>query len=107
MTQPVILTEPAFDELRRNARWWAEHRSLEQAEHWYDGFLAKLDSLEHDAERYPLARENDKFPCELRVLHYGVGSRPIHRALFTIRPDSILVLAIRHTAQEDVTPDEL
>jgi plasmid stabilization system protein ParE len=68
MSQPVILTEPAFQILRRNARWWAKHRSVEQAERWYDGFLKVLDLLEDNPQRCPLARENAKFPYELREL---------------------------------------
>lgn len=107
MSRTVILTQPAFDDLRRNARWWAEHRSLEQAERWYDGFLAKLDFLETDAERCSLARENPEFPFELRELLFGLGSRPTHRALFTIRPSTVVVLAIRHAAQDAVTPGDL
>ncbi len=107
MNRPVILTEPAFEDLRRNARWWAKHHSLKQAERWYDGFLVELDSLEKNPERCPLARENAEFSCELRELHYGVSSRPTHRALFTILPGSVLVLAIRHAAQDDATPDDL
>ena len=107
MIRPVILAEPAFEDLRHNARWWAKHRSLEQAERWYDGFLMELDLLANNAERCSLARENAEFPYELRELHYGVSSRPTHRALFTIRPDSVLVLAIRHVAQDDVAPEDL
>lgn len=107
MSRPVILTEPAFEHFRRNAQWWATHHSVEQAERWYAGFLKELESLEDNPERCPLARENVNFPYELRELHYGVGPRSTHRALFIIRPDSVLILAIRHAAQDDVTPDDL
>lgn len=107
MSVPVLLTAGARDDLRQNARWWAEHRSVEQAERWYDGFLRHIDSLAENPQRCPLARENHKFPYELRELHYGVGSRPTHRALFTIRPDAIIVLAIRHGAQRDITLEDI
>jgi hypothetical protein len=56
--------------------------------------------------RYPLARENDQFPYEVRVMNYGVGSRPTHRALYTIRPNAVVVLSIRSVAQQDVSPDK-
>jgi plasmid stabilization system protein ParE len=107
MKRPVILTTPAFEDLRRNTRWWAEHRSLEQAQRWYDGFLSKLDSLEENPERCPLARENAEFTYELREVNYGVRSRPTHRAVFTIRPDSVLVMAIRHAAQSELTSADI
>ncbi len=101
MNKPVILTEPAFEDLRRNAEWWAKHRC------WYDGFVTTLETLDNNAERCGLARENAEFSYEVRELFYGVSSRPTHRALFTIRRDSVLVLVIRHVAQQDVTPDDL
>lgn len=107
MSRPVLLAEPAFEDLRRNARWWAEHRSPEQALRWYEGFLAELESLAGHPEHYPLARENVKLPYELRELHYGLGPHPTHRAVFTVRPDAVLVLRIRHAAQADLTPDDL
>ena len=63
--------------------------------------------LRYPPLRYPLARERDQFPYEVRVMNYGVGSRPTHRALYTIRPDAVVVLSIRSAAQQDITPDDL
>ncbi len=107
MTKPVNLAKRAKAELHSNARWWAEHRSQRQAQRWHDGFIDALESLAENPERCPLARENDRFPYELRELHYGLGSRPTHRAVFTIRPDMVLVLSIRHAAQADLAEDDL
>jgi plasmid stabilization system protein ParE len=78
-----------------------------QAARWYAGFSAAIDSLAENPDRCPLARENDLFPYELRELHDGLGSRPTHRAVFTIRPDAVVILTIRHAAQKDLTPDDL
>ena len=107
MTLRVILTARAKDALHDSAQWWAEHRSLEQAVRWYDGFLDALDSLREQPNRCPLAREHRRFPYEIRELHYGLGSRPTHRAIFTIRPDAVLVLTVRHAAQGDIEPGDL
>jgi hypothetical protein len=52
------------------------------------------------------AREHRKFSHEIRELHFGLGSHPTHRALFTIRPDIVVVLTIRHVAQADLSGDE-
>ena len=107
MSLPVVVQPSAEADLRDAAVWWAEHRSLEQAERWYLGFLNALDSLREKPDRCPLARENPKFPYEIRELCYGLGSRPTHRAVFTIRPDAVVVVAIRHAAQRDVIPEDL
>ena len=107
MTHHVVLTRRADRELEDAADWWAEHRSSHQAAHWYAGFSDAIASLRENPERCPLAPENGRFPYEIRELHYGLGSRPTHRAVFTIRPDMVLVLTIRHAAQAELTEDDL
>ena len=107
MSRRVILTEPAERELLEAAEWWARNRSVDQSTRWYEGFQDALATLRDNPDRRPLARENPKFPFELRELNYGLSSHPTHRALFTIRPDIVLVLTIRHTAQQDVTPEDI
>jgi len=107
MNLPVIIMPEAEQNLWDAAQWWATNRSIAQAQRWYDGFVDMLESLADQPQRCPLARENGDFPYELRELHYGIGSRPTHRALFTVRPDAVVVLSIRHGSQRDVTPDDL
>ena len=106
MNLPVVIQPRAKDDLRDAAAWWAANRSAEQAARWYNGFLEALASLGEDPARHPLARENERFPYDLRALHYGLGRRATHRAVFTIRPEGVVVLAVRHAAQRDVTPGE-
>ena len=107
MTYKVLLTSRAAQELEQAVRWWAEHRSAAQAERWYNEFLRKLVSLELHPERCPLARENGRFAHELRQLAFGRGRRLTHRALYTIRDDSVVILTVRHAAQDDVSPGEI
>ena len=40
------------------------------------------------------------------LLVYGVGRRPTHRAVFTVRSDLVLVLRVRHLAQKEISPDD-
>ena len=107
MTHRVVLAAQADRELEDAVNWWAEHRSPQQAARWYAGFSEALSSLAENPQRYPLARENGRFPYELRELHYGVGSRPTHRAVFTVRPEIVLVLSIRHAAQAELSEEDL
>ncbi len=58
-------------------------------------------------ERRPFARENDQFPLPIRQATFGLGRQPTHRVLFTIRPDCVYVLAVRHMAQDDVEFSDL
>jgi len=106
MNPPVILQREAEEQIVASARWWAKHRSVEQAERWYAAILVAIDSLGETAAQYALARENEHFPYELRQMNFGLGNRPTHRILFTIRPDSVMVLTVRHAAQTDWNPDD-
>ena len=107
MTYPLVLSDRARDQLEAACRWWAENRSVEQAERWYDGFAEVLSSLRENPERCPHSPEDHLFPFDVRQLNYGLSGKPTHRALFTIRSDMVYVFSIRHLAQKPVTPDDL
>jgi plasmid stabilization system protein ParE len=107
MTYEVYVTDKATYQLEAAARWWAQHRSVEQARRWYDGFVAAIRSLAKNPQRFPLARESEAFPIEIRQLVYGLGRKKTHRAVFAIRPDRVVVYAARHLAQDELTPDDL
>jgi plasmid stabilization system protein ParE len=101
----VVLAARAEAELDLACAWWEEHRSPEQARRWYENARRVLAALSDDAERYPHAEENKHYPYELRQVNFGLGSRPSHRAVFTIRGEMVLVLRIRHAAQDSIGPE--
>ncbi len=96
MNLPVYLTDRAHAELEAAYSWWADNRSKKQAADWYAAFVDAMTLLTTDAEKRPLARENDDFLYEIRNLLFGVRRRRTHRAVFTIR----------HLAQRDLSPDD-
>ena len=67
----------------------------------------RLQSLVHAPTRCALAAENDQFPFELRELLYGAGRKSTHRVLFTIADELVLVLALRHIAQDRLEFEDL
>jgi plasmid stabilization system protein ParE len=107
VTYEVYVTDKAKRQLEDAARWWGENRSAEQAERWYGGFVTEIQSLEKNPGRFPLARENDVFPVALHELHYGLGRKKTHRAIFAIRPERVIVYSVRHVAQRDLTGDDI
>ena len=107
MTYEVYVTDKASRQLEAAARWWAENRSVEQARRWYDGFVAAIRSLAKNPQQFPLAPETDAFPIAMRQLVYGLGRKKTHRAVFAVRPDRVVVYAVRHLAQDEITPDDL
>ena len=87
--------------------WWANNRSPEQAGLWYRAISKRMRALATTAQRYALARENYRFPFEVRQMMFGVGRRPTHRVLFTIRDDDVYVIAVRHVSQRLLKPEDL
>jgi len=109
VTYRIVLLPRAEQQLYQAARWWSEHRSPKQAFRWLDGFEAAIAGLAKSPERHDTVHEIElyEFPFKVRQLLYGLSRKPTHRALFEIRADVVYVHAIRHLAQEDVTPTDI
>jgi plasmid stabilization system protein ParE len=103
----VVTTERAAREIEDAAVWWAGQHSVEQAERWYQGILAAIAGLATSPERCLIAAERIAFSYEIRALHFGLGSKPTHRALFTIIGELVIVLTVRHTARRPLDPGDL
>lgn len=85
MKYRVVIHDMAEEDIRRNARWWAQNHSAVEAEKWFHFAFDSLETLADFPESHPLAPENDKFSFELRELLFGMGSRPGYRAVFGIQ----------------------
>lgn len=105
MKYEVLITARAQQDAQANHDWWAKNRSTEQASRWYDEFLKVTLSLEQNPERHLLAPENGRFPYEIRQLNFGIGRRPSHRVVYTIHRDKVVVLRVRHLAQQEIEVD--
>lgn len=107
MKYQVVITEPAEVQLIETFEWWSSNRSKEQAIRWYNGFLDAMKTLSDSPVSHPIIPEAGKFPIELRELYFGLGSRPSHRAVYSIQPDRIVIYAIRHLAQDQLGTEDL
>ena len=107
MNYCVEVSTRAELEIDQAFAWWAGHRSAEQAERWYVGIYSEIATLSENPTRRPIAFENEVVDYELRELHFGLGRRPSHRALFTVRADTVFVISVRHFAQQPLSANEL
>jgi plasmid stabilization system protein ParE len=109
MNYQVLLTSRAQLQLLRNAQWWSENRSTDQAARWLDGFEAAIAGLAHNPHQHRMAPESNRYqlPFPARQLNFGIGNKPTHRAVFEVRGDTVYVVAIRHLAQDDLAAEEL
>ena len=106
MNRAVFLTNRAEQDRDQAYDWYRDNYSEEFAQRWYNGLQEKLLTLADHPHRCPIARENNLFPFEVREVLYG-KQRKNHRVLFTIRAETVAILHIRHTAQLDITEEEL
>ena len=107
MKYRVTVLPQATADIERNAKWWADHHSVEQAAHWLYTVRDQLETLRDFPASHPLSAENDEFPFEIRDKLVGLGSRRGYRAVFTIKDDVVFVLTVRAAAEDRLTPDDV
>ena len=107
MKRRVDVLPRAKRQLLDAAQWWADRRSVAEASRWLEGLEAAIESLTEDAERFTLAHESADFAFPLRQMNFGVSGHATHRVLFSVEDDRVLIYAVRHLAQQEVTPDDL
>jgi plasmid stabilization system protein ParE len=57
--------------------------------------------------RCPRAPEADLLPQEMRQLVFGIRGRPTHRIVFAIEGNVVIILRVRHAAQDALTEEGL
>jgi len=55
---PVVVYDQAKDDMLRNATWWAENRSMEDAVRWLNVVEGRLKDLARFPLRFEIAAEN-------------------------------------------------
>ena len=96
----VIISETAEFDVRRNAKWWADNRSVDQSERWYVGILAKIESLSEVPQGCPVVRNSEQLGREVRQVLYGVSAKPTHRIYFGIEAKQVIVFRVLGIAQQ-------
>ena len=107
MSYPVRVTPEANADIVRNANWWAEHHSIEQAGRWHAAVYGKIATLAEFPESHALAHENPDYSYDLREARFGLGSRPGYRILFTVLAGDVIVLAVNAAEQDWLRPGDL
>jgi len=100
----VAIARKAAREIEDNYLWLAD-RSEATANRWRNSLLQAVSSLEENPQRCPEAPEAEWHPG-LRELLHGKRRR-VHRILFEIRGHTVVILRVRHSAQESLAPGAL
>jgi plasmid stabilization system protein ParE len=101
----VILQPRALRDLDAQFQHIAQ-RSPETAARWLNRFLNSLEKLANNPERCSIARESGLVGKEVRQALFGKG-RGVRRALFVIDADAVRIVCVRHSAQKDLSAEEL
>jgi plasmid stabilization system protein ParE len=104
MSLYVVLARRAAREIEEHYDWLAR-RSQAAADRWRDSLLEAIDTLAETPERCPEAPEAE-WHEGLRQLLHG-KRRQVHRILFEVRGETVVVLRVRHGAQDFLGPEEL
>lgn len=94
-------------QLYESASWWAENRSIVQATRWLAEVETAIAGLGSEAGGHPLARESESFYIPLHQMNFGVSGSATHRVLFSFDDTRVLVYAVRHLSQADLTPRDV
>lgn len=105
MSYTVQTTDKALAEIDEALAWYAE-RSVPAAIRWYVKLREAIRSLEDNPERHPLAPESEWYPGEIRHMLYG-KKRGTYRILYEVSSDTVVILRIRHSAQDVLGPHDL
>ncbi len=103
----LVVTARARADILRNAEWWAENHSPDQALSWFDAIYAQLETLRDLPDRFSVSPENDLVEVQILEMPLGMGKRPSYRAIFTITQSEVRVLAVRRATQDRMTPPDL
>jgi plasmid stabilization system protein ParE len=104
MSLQVVIARKAAREIEEQYNWLAE-RSAAAADRWRGSLLEAISTLEDHPERCPEAPEAE-WHKGLRQLLHG-KRRQAHRILFEIRGQTVVVLRVRHSAQDFLGPEDL
>lgn len=106
MTHRLFIKDEAHNAILRNAIWWRDNHSVEQAIAWQATIYEQLKEPQTMPERHGLAPENHRFPFELRQILLGTGKRGSYRALFRVEGSIVEVLGFYAAEQDQVRPAE-
>lgn len=84
-----------------------DERSKSGALSWANAFRNALLRLESEADRLPLAVENDHVDFEVREILFKTRRGLVYRAIYAIRESEVFVLHVRGPGQDFLTAEQL
>ena len=105
MKYRVIIQPRALENLAEQYQHIAA-QNPRAATNWFNRFVSALEGLSQFPERCAIARESELLGKEIRQFLFGKRAG-MRRVFFVIEDDAVRVLAIRHSAQSDISQGDL
>ena len=107
----VDISPRAFNDLDEIARYIKEQASSEQAEEWFNGMIAAIQTLEDLPNRCRVADESEELEQEVRLLLYGKRNRQ-YKVYYSVQErtpstGTVRVFHVRHWARKSLNTDRL
>ena len=107
----VEISPRAFNDIDEIVRFIQQQSSFEQAEEWFNGIIATIQTLEDMPSRCPVADESEELGQEVRLLLYGKRNRK-YKVYYSIRQrtvstGTVQVFHVRHWARRSLNGEKL
>lgn len=102
----VKFTGNAVNDFQLISTWYAAKSIVAEAK-WIAAVEKALDLLERNPLQFARVLDADLQSLHLQQFNLGVGRRLTHRMVFAIRPKKVVVYAIRHLSQAELTADDI
>jgi plasmid stabilization system protein ParE len=107
----VEISPRAMSDLDEIARYIMQQGSFDQAEEWFNGIIAAIQTLEDLPSRCPVADESADLEQEVHLLLYGKRNRK-YKVYYSIQQKTpstgrVRVFHVRHWARKSLSSDQL
>ena len=107
MSFHVRPTARAEADIERLYQDLAQRRGEAVARRWYESYMRAVERLRTFPLACGLAYENPFFAEELRHLLFGIQPKRRYRALFVVRGDEVVILAVGAPGERPVQPGDV
>jgi plasmid stabilization system protein ParE len=103
----VRLSDSAEEDILRNAVWWADNHSIDEALEWETVVRRQLLEIACQPDSHGLLSESHELKYVIREALIGKGRKGSYRALFCVLGDKVVILRLLRASQQAIRPEEL
>ena len=107
MNRSVRLSDSAEEDILRNAIWWADNHSIDEAIEWEAIIRRQLLQIASQPDSHGLLSESHELRYVVREALVGKGRKGSYRAVFFTSGDTVVVLRLLRASQQAIKPEEL